>query len=116
VLRGHLSLATTELFNPPLGVYGWPSFEVGGQYLIAASASDPGTPGQVVTSLCAPNEQITARARFDELIALSEAPILADTALPVRSNDASTGGWILIVVAALLALSIRRSHTMVGET
>lgn len=114
VLRGDLPLATTELYNPPLGSSGWGPFRSGGQYLIAANPSRQDTPGHVYTFMCSPNEEITTDDRFQELIAYSDTPVLADTALPVRGFDPATPGWLLLAAAVLgvAALSGRR----VGQT
>lgn len=104
VLRGDLPLATNELHNPGLGTYGWETFEVGGQYLIAASASTAETPGDVYTSGCAPNEEVTSTARFDELVSYSAAPVLADTASPVHSGRMAQLGWMLVVIAGVMVV------------
>ena len=103
VLRGDLPLSTSKLYNPPLGVYGWQPFRVGRQYLIAAGPSANGTPGEIFTSRCAPNEEITTRERFDELVGYSERPILADTALPTENSGTTLTGWLLVGVAAGIA-------------
>ena len=84
VLRGDLPLATTEVFNPSLGSGGWIGFSVGSQFLIAASpqATAGGSDRPISTWQCAPNEKITSVERFNELVALSAAPRISNTAMP----------------------------------
>lgn len=114
VLRGDLPLATTELYNPPLDASGWGPFRGGGQYLIAANPSAEDTPGDVHTFMCSPNEEITTTDRFQELIAHSDAPVLADTALPVRGFDPSVSGSLLAAAVVMMIVTLIRSR--VGRT
>lgn len=58
--------------------------------------------------MCAPNEEITTAARFDELIAYSDSPVLADTALPVRGFDPSVPGWLLAAAAVVVGIVTTR--------
>ena len=115
VLRGELPLATTELYNPPLDASGWGPFRSGGQYLIAANPSAEDTPGHVYTFMCAPNEEITTARRFHELIAYSDSPTLADTALPVRGFDPSGPGWFLAADAVVVGI-VTLARSRVGQT
>jgi hypothetical protein len=96
VLRGDVPLATTEIFNPPLGSSGWLGFEVGHRYLIGARPPAEGTGGRIYTFLCA------ARARFDELVSYSAHPVLSDTALEPPGRVAELG-WLLVGAALSLA-------------
>lgn len=107
VLRGDLRLTTTQLYNPPLDASGWGPFRSGAQYLISANPSEQDMPGQVYTTMCSPNEQITSAARFNELIAYAETPLLADTALPGRRSDPSALGWLFVGAAAVLGVAAR---------
>lgn len=108
VLRGDLSLSTTEIFNPPLGSPGWPWFTAGGQFLIGAHASSEGTGGRISTNLCAPNEEIASPDRFHELVALSAEPRLSNTAMP-RPGSFPTWGLGLVVLGCAITIAARRS-------
>jgi hypothetical protein len=112
VLRGGLPLTTREIYNPPLGVSGWPGFTQGGQFLIAAGPAVWEGIGDVVsTSLCAPNEQITSRDRFDQLVFMSTNPILPATSLPAPTSSFAAVGVGLGLVLVGIALAVRRTIT-----
>jgi hypothetical protein len=109
MLRGDLPPSTVEIFNPPLGSPGWPWFTPGGQFLIAAHANGgEASGGRISTNLCAPNEEITSADRFQELVALSAEPRLADTAMrPV--SPLPFAGVGLVLLGLTLATVRRRS-------
>ena len=88
-------------------------FRIGAQYLIAANPSGEDTPGQVYTFMCSPNEEIATADRYHELIAYSDSPVLADTALPVRGFDPSVPGWLLAAAAVVVGFTLARSR---GQT
>ena len=109
VLRGDLPLTTLEIFNPPLGASGWVGFRTGAQYLIAAGPPSEGTGGRPVTSLCAPNEEITSPDRFAELVSFATEPRLSNTAMPSRS---ALIGWGIALLLAALALGVVTRRSM----
>lgn len=109
VLRGDLPMSTSAIFNPPLGASGWPGFRAGAQFLIAANPNFDGTDGQLSTSLCAPNEEITSAERFDELVSFSAEPRLSDTALPTNSA-LPWWGVALLLLSLTIGVHVRRNR------
>lgn len=108
VLRGDLPLTTDRVFNPPLGSSGWLGFERGHEYLIAARPNWNDDDGRVSTFLCTPNEEITSRERFAELVALAADPRLPDTALE-RGSVVRGIGMTVLAGAAVLAIAQLRT-------
>lgn len=48
--------------------------------------------------------EITTADRLQELIACSDSPLLADTALPVRELNPSVPGWLLASAGAVASI------------
>jgi hypothetical protein len=110
VLRGDAPLSTVEIFNPPLGIAGWPDFAPGHQYFIGANPPSESTGGRIQTFLCAPNEEITTRARFAELLSYSAHPMLPSTAV----SPPSRGEWlgVILVLASLIGVGWRARRSI----
>lgn len=107
VLRGELPLSEIQIYNPPTGAAGWVGFAAGRQYFIVASDAED---GRISTWACPPNEEVTSTDRFAELVAISLAPRVSNTAM--TAPEAPTAplaltGVVLISLAMLAA--VRRS-------
>jgi LPXTG-motif cell wall-anchored protein len=103
VLRGDLPLSTPEIFNPSLGLAGWPWFNIGRQYLIPAHPNFDGDDGRVSTFLCAPIEEISSPDRFRELVSFSPNPVLPNTSVTPPSPLPAAGLVLLLIAAAVAA-------------